>query len=145
MIQKNKTEQLLIVAAVVLTAAVSTVLPDRIKLSALLITGTLIFLIQSLLRDLMILMRKSKAAEAKRAIRCVCLESGIGFIPIIAAAALVSSGNKMMIHMHFWMWPALTALALLTGYVTKDFILDLKRWRIRKESDHVNIIFQWKV
>ena len=118
-------------------------LPNRMELGYVLVSFALLFLLQSLLRDLWILsIKKPKSGKAKQG-RFMCLESVIGFVPLIAAVLIIAAGWRKAIDLPHLFWPLGAATIMMTCFLIKDWVIDLKALRIRKETDHINIIFKW--
>ena len=116
-------------------------LPQRMEAGYFILSLGLLFLGQSLVRDLWLLSRKRDAAKPKRAVRCMCLESGIGMIPVIAAAILMFGGFSRPITLPCWTWTLSVPATMLTCFWLKDYVFEWNPWRIRRDDDHVNIIF----
>jgi hypothetical protein len=140
---KVNREWTVIGAVIVLTALASSRLPAQMEAGYILVSLALVFLIQSLIRDLLILSEKKASEEAQRVARCICLESSIGFIPIIVAAILISAGLRTPVDLPIWFWPSAVGTTLLLCFLIRDYVIDLKTGRLRREKDHVNIVFKW--
>lgn len=75
---------------------------------------------------------------------CMCLESAIGFIPVILAGALIWSGLSRPLSLPPEWWMVAIPSVLLLGFWLKDYVVEGPPWRIRHHPDHVNMVFKWK-
>lgn len=127
-------------------AGLATVLPGRIGLGELLLCGSALLLFQSLARDLWLLARARRQAPATppRVARCMCAESMIGMTGIVIGLALFSFGLGKPIVMQRWSWGVFVVAVLGGGFAMKDYVLEAKPWRLRRDKDHINIIVRWK-
>ena len=129
--------------AVVLIAVLRHRLPTQLEAAYMVTALTLLFLAQSLIRDLWLMYsRKGQAGESKK-LRCFCVESVVGFVPIILAAALIGLGIRPQIAVSASIWPLAAAFVMALGFLIKDYVIDLRTLKVRKEKDHINIIFKW--
>ena len=51
-------------------------------------------------------------------------------------------GTSLFASQGFWSILAVTVLAI--GFAIKDFVFEWRPFRIRREKDHVNLVFSWK-
>jgi hypothetical protein len=126
------------------TAGLHQRLPQRMEAGFFILTLGLLFLVQSLVRDLWLLSRKREASAPKRAVRCMCLETGVGIIPIIISAILMFGGFSRPITLPSWVWTLSVPTTMLTCFWLKDYVFEWNPWRIRRDDDHINIIFTWR-
>jgi hypothetical protein len=121
-------------------------LPDQVGVGRLFLAASALLLFQSLVRDLWLLARKKRMSQSspRRAVRCMCIESTVGATGIVVGAILLSSGITRLIVMDDWVWSVLVMLIMGVGFVTKDYVLEWSPWRIRRDKDHMNIVFTWK-
>lgn len=120
-------------------------LPTQISIARLLLDAAALLLLQSLVRDLWLLRRRSSAPSAgRRAARCMCVESTIGASGVAAGALLIGIGFDQAITIDSRLWSALAVVVLGTGFAIKDYVIEWNPWRIRKDKDHINIVFTWK-
>ena len=140
----HKTELVLIALATMSTAVLHQRLPQRMESGYFILTLGLLFLGQSLLRDLWLLSRKRETSNPKRAVRCMCLETGVGIIPIIVSAILMFGGFSRPVTIPFWAWMLGVPATMLTCFWLKDYVFEWNPWRIRRDDDHINIIFTWR-
>ena len=117
-------------------------LPVQMDLGYVVLALGLVFLVQTLLRDLWLLYRLRKRDRSSMpAFRCVCLESGAGFIPLIIAAVLIPCGCMRDVALAPWFWPSAVFITLLAGMGLKDYVIDLRPFRMRRDPDHINYRF----
>ena len=141
----HKTELRLIVLVTGIAILFRRHLPDQMESGYLMLTLGLLFLFQTLLRDLWLLSRQSKIPRSSmKAVKCMCLESGIGFIPVIASAVLMIGGYSQIITISPMVWPITIPTILLFGFWLKDYVFEWNPFRIRRDPDHVNMIFSRK-
>lgn len=119
----------------------------RIELGNLVLYDSALLLLQSLLRDIWLLLKAKSAAQngPSRVARCMCAESTVGVTGLAIGAALVGFGWGKPIVMSAWTWGIQVVLILVIGFLIKDYVLELRPWRIRRDSDHVNILVRWRI
>jgi hypothetical protein len=132
-----------VVAAVWVMAAE---LPGQIGVGKLLLWASGLLLLQSLVRDVLLLIkaRRSARKEPQAAIRCMCVESTVGMTGIVIGAILFGVGFGRPILMGRWRWSLVALVVLGAGFLIKDFLLETKPWRIRRHKDHLNIVVKWR-
>ena len=140
----HQIELLLIALTTMATAVLHQRLPHRMEAGYFILTLGLLFLVQSLMRDLWLLTRKRDASKPKRAVRCMCLETGIGIIPIIVSGILMFGGFSRPVTIPSWAWMLGVPATMLTCFWLKDYVFEWNPWRIRRDDDHINIIFTWR-
>ena len=126
----------------VLTAAIWLVageLPEQIGAGRLLLTMSALLLLQSLIRDLWLL-RASRPVEAPRSMVCLCAESGVGMLGIMAGAVAVLAGVQVSFDLSPVGWSVAVAATTGMGFLIKDLVLEFSPLRVRRDPDHVNII-----
>lgn len=74
----------------------------------------------------------------------MCAESMIGMTGIVIGLALFSFGLGKPIVMQRWSWGVFVVAVLGGGFAMKDYVLEAKPWRLRRDKDHINIIVRWK-
>lgn len=139
----HKIELALIALTMMTTAVLHQRLPQRMETGFFILTMGLIFLVQSLMRDLWLLSRKRDVSKPARTIRCMCLETGVGIIPIIISAIMMFGGFSRSIKIHYWVWMLSVPATMLTCFWLKDYVFEWNPWRIQRDDDHINIIFTW--
>jgi hypothetical protein len=144
MTAREKGELILIALAACVAYVFREKLPQHWPLGNLVLSASVILLGQGLLRDLWIkyVVRKAPHAPGTRqAISCMCMESTVGVIGVIAGLLLVAVRASAQISLPPWFWPALVATIGVAGFLIKDLVIDFKAWTIRREPDHQNIVF----
>jgi hypothetical protein len=121
---------------------VSTAMPFwqiTLDLSALL-------LVQSLVRDIAILLRNRSSAsnQPRREAQCFCLESTIGATGVVAGTVLAAFGRTTQVAIGRWHFLLAVAGTMVLGFAIKDLVISWKPFGIRREKDHLNIIVRWK-
>ncbi len=139
-----KTELGLIALTTMATVLLQQRLPQRMEAGYFILTLGLLFLVQSLMRDLWLLSRNRDASKPKRAVRCMCLETGVGMIPIIVSGILMFGGFSRPVTIPSWAWMLGVPATLLTCFWLKDYVFEWNPWRIRRDDDPIHIIFTWR-
>ena len=121
-------------------------LPGKIGIGKLLLWASGLLLFQSLVRDVWLLIKARRTAQRNppQVARCMCVESTVGITGIVVGAALFVSGIGKPVMMERWSWSVAVVLVLAVGFLIKDFLLESKPWRIRRDKDHVNIVVKWR-
>ncbi len=102
-----------------------------------------LLLMQSLLRDLWLLGSSKKPQQEARQVSCICFESAVGGVLVIAGALILLSGFGGSVLIQPIMWPAATFIVLVFGYLCKDLVIGWRPWRIERDLNHINAIFKW--
>jgi hypothetical protein len=143
--KEEKTELILIALMTVAMGLLFDTLPRRMESGYLVLTLGLLFLFQTLLRDLWLMWKlRGVPRESMPTRACMCLESGIGFVPVAIAAFLLSSGMSRPISFAGWAWALSAAAVMLSGFALKDYVVEWNPWRVRKDPDHINFRFVWR-
>jgi len=127
-------------------------LPAELAIGELILAAAVMLLGQGLIRDLYVKFSASRAASAaqpdgptppKKGLFCMCMESTIGVVGVVAGGALLLSGISARVQLPIFFWPACVALTCLFGFVIKNYVLDWQTWpwRIRREEDHSSVVF----
>ncbi len=121
-------------------------LPGRMSFGTLLLVAAVLLLLQGLVRDLALLARSKREAHStpEKAARCLCIESAVGVTGVAAGLILMGAGIGRTIELPVWTWAALAVGVTGAGFALKDYVVTLWPWRIRREADHLNLIFTWK-
>jgi hypothetical protein len=148
MTKLEKIELVLIPVACLGLLAATPWLPSELSIGHLLLALSGLLLLQSLIRDLFILMqtRAQRAAQTgtRAAIRCMCVESTVGITGIIAGACVLGLGIGPPVDMGAWGWTLVAFATLSGGFAIKDLVLRTDPWRVVRDPDHVNIVVSWK-
>lgn len=121
-------------------------LPSQAGISTLLLSASVLLLAQGLIRDLWLLFRGSRHAQAGSARKalCMCVESGVGMTGVITGLVILGSAVDYNLPTGPWLWPSLSVGVLAIGFAIKDLVFDWRPLRIRRDKDHMNIIVSWK-
>jgi hypothetical protein len=124
---------------------VAGVLPEQVSIGNLLLGAAAIILLQSLVRDcwLLVKARLKPPTKAPRVKQCMCVESMAGITGVVVGTILVLCRVKTTAPMGRWSWGAAVLVSLGIGFLMKDFVMEFKPWRIRRDKDHLNIIVRW--
>ena len=119
-------------------------LPAETDLGLLLLYLSAIYLLQSLLRDISLLIQQKKIPSTgdQRTAQCLCVESTIGIAVIVAGAALLGTGITYPVVIRQWGWSVLVTSVLISGFIIKDYVIERNPWRIYRDKAHMNIIFK---
>ena len=117
-------------------------LPAEIDLGMLLLYLSVILLLQSLLRDIALLIQQTQTPSAgnPRIAQCLCVESATGIAGIVAGAALLGASITHSVVIRPWGWSLLVSLVLISGFAIKDYVIERNPWRIYRDKAHLNII-----
>jgi hypothetical protein len=121
-------------------------LPDNVGVGQLLLATSAFLLFESLIRDLWLLIRdrRVKKSSPRRKDRCMCIESTVGATGVIVGLVLPGSGMDYPVTMNNWTWSLLVITIMILGFMIKDYVVELGPIRVRRDKDHMNIIFTWK-
>ena len=124
----------------------ATELPASVSVGTLLLGASVILLLQSLIRDLWLLAKQKRATLLipRREGRCMCVESTVGFTGVAVGLVVLGSGIDWSVSMEGWNWCFLVVLVMAIGFAIKDYLFEWSPFRIRRDKDHVNIVFTWK-
>jgi F0F1-type ATP synthase assembly protein I len=122
------------------------VLPDAVGAARLVLTVSVVLLLQGLVRDLCLLARERRKSQRNppRAVQCMCVESTLGASGIVAGLVLLGSAYDGQIAMAPWGWSVLVLVTMAMGFAMKDLVVGWNPWRIFRDPDHMNIVFTWK-
>lgn len=146
MTREEKIELCLVPAGAVVAWMVADVLPQRLTLGHLLLICSALLLFQSLVRDLALLSRARREAKTvpKRAARCMCVESALSATGVVAGGAILASGTSAEVPMNGVVWALTIGLVMALGFALKDLVFEWSPWRLRRDKDHMNIVFTLK-
>ena len=146
MTRLEKMEVALIPVVGVATYLLAYKLPAQISLGHLLLTASVMLLLQSLLRDLLLLAKtkRSVSEHTAKTARCMCLESTVGMTGVLAGIGVLGLGISNTLIMNNVGWSALIMVMLTSGFLIKDWLIESRPWRLVRDKDHLNIIFTWK-
>ena len=120
--------------------------PGHVGVGRLLLATSAFLLFESLIRDLWLLIRdrRVKKSSPPRKDRCICAESTAGASGVIIGLVLLGSGIDYPVTMNNWTWSLLVMTTMILGFIIKDYVVELGPIRVRRDKDHMNIIFTWK-
>lgn len=143
MTSREKGELVLIAVAIGASAALKNKMPAKLSSGDLVLYASILLLAQGLVRDLWIKYAapKVEAKPKKSGPICMCMESTVGVLGVIAGLMLLFVGTQTPMKLASWFWPALVGGVLVIGFLIKDFVLDWRTRSIRREKDHQSIVF----
>jgi hypothetical protein len=120
--------------------------PSPIPLWQIVLGVSTLLLLQSLVRDVAILLRTRRSAsnELRKEAQCFCLESTVGVTGVVAGAALVGLGSSTNVTISRWDFFLAVAGTMALSFVIKDLVISWKPLGVRREKDHLNLIVRWK-
>jgi hypothetical protein len=71
----------------------------------------------------------------------MCAESTIGMTGIIAGVAILGVGINYLSQLG---WYILFMVVMTIGFLIKDYVIEWNPFHLRKDKDHINIVFTWK-
>lgn len=74
----------------------------------------------------------------------MCVESGLGASGIIAGICFMSIGVRTVIVVEPVGWSFGAMAVMGCGFLVKDLVFEWAPWKIRREKDHLNVMFRWK-
>jgi hypothetical protein len=140
----DKIELALIFGVSVVIAITDLPGPEKMSVGYVVLFCSGAILVQSLIRDISILLlsRKKTFDGPPQESQCMCVESAVGFGGVLAAALLLGAGLTEPVCMYDGGWAIFLLPALLTGFLLKDYVFEWNPWRIRREKNHLNVIFR---
>ncbi|WOO40838.1 hypothetical protein [Rubellicoccus peritrichatus] len=142
----EKVELLLIPCVVALVYGANSVLPGSLQLGWACALAALILLFQGFIRDLYLLylQKTMEKNNPKRRMKCMCLESTLGMLGILAGIILALFLPDVEFPINRWGWTGFVSSMMLFGFLGKDLVVFWKPFAIRRDPDHANIIFSIK-
>lgn len=135
--------ELLVIAAAVAGVAVAAstgVLPARPSVGMLCLLAAATLLAQGLVRDVTQLLRaRGRATAAGPSLTCMCVESTLGGVGVLAGALLVLAGIGGRLSPGVPGWTLGAAVVLLGGLVIRDLVIALHPLRIERIPGHGSI------
>lgn len=121
-------------------------LPKSVGAGMLLLGVSALLLLQSLVRDLWLLAkhRRQVSSAPRREATCMCVESTVGATGVAVGALLLGAGIGRPVEMGGWSWSLLAVGVMAVGFIIKDLVLEWRPFRVRRDRDHMNIVFTWK-
>jgi hypothetical protein len=145
MTMAEKVELMLIPIMATLIWLMAPIFPNNLPAGRLLLLASALVLLQSLVRDLWLLFNNRRGEQKpSKAARCICIESAVGATGVVVGAILLGAEINHPMFMNEWAWSALIVVVLSGGFLMKDYVMEWSPWRIRRDKDHMNIVFRWK-
>ena len=121
-------------------------LPAHIGIGSLLLAASVLLLLQGLIRDLWLLFKRRQDCQTgpRQEALCMCVESTVGVTGVVAGLVILGSAADATLSVSQLLACLLTVTVLAIGFAIKDFVLEWRPFRIRRDKDHVNIVFSWK-
>lgn len=142
----EKLELALIPVAGVISVFVAERQPGQISIGVLLLGASVLLLLQGLVRDLWLISQRNRPSRdsAPQEALCMCVESTVGVTGVVAGLIILGSTIDSRLSVSPLLISLLTTGILIIGFAIKDFIFELRPFRIRRDRDHLNIVFRWK-
>ena len=142
----EKTELALIPLVGLAVWLVSERLPEMIGIGSLLLAASVLLLFQGLIRDLWLLFKRSQRSESgpRQEALCMCVESTVGVTGVLAGLVLAGAAADASVHVSQILWSILAVMVLAIGFAIRDFVFEWRPFRVRRDKDHVNLVFSWK-
>ena len=121
-------------------------LPAQIGIGSLLLAASVLLLLQGLIRDLWLLFKRRQESQTglRQEALCMCVESTVGVTGVVAGLIVLGSAADSTLFVGRPLWSILAVAVLIIGFAIKDFVFEWRPFRIRRDKDHVNLIFSWK-
>ena len=121
-------------------------LPVNVGVGQLLLWASALLLFQGLMRDLFLLARQKRTNRPgpRREARCMCVESTAGVIGIVVGLVMIGAATDRKVVLDRWTWSLLAMGSMAVGFAIKDYVVEWRPWRVRREPDHLNVIVRWK-
>ena len=74
----------------------------------------------------------------------MCVESTVGASGVVAGLVVFGSAIDATIALQPLATGLLVAGILAVGFAIKDFVIELRPLRIRRDRDHLNIVVHWR-
>ena len=120
--------------------------PTKMGVGTLVLWASALLLFQSLVRDVWLLRKAKQAAQTVpvRKLSCMCIESTAGVTGVIIGMVLLGVGLDKSLGLDRWVWSLLATMSMIIGFLIKDYVFEWNPWRIRRDRDHLSIVFTWK-
>ncbi len=108
-------------------------------------TAGQIFL-QSLLRDILILMKRYQSVKmgARETKLCLCAESTLGLTVLFVGILLTMIGGTYPIFLDSIRWCSWITFWLFFSFYIKDYVIHTNPLRIERDPEHMNVLLSWK-
>ena len=114
------------------------------SLGQVIIALSLLFLVQTLLRDIWLYYRMHKATNAgdMSEIRGFCVETTVGVSVLILGFAVLFFSQSQALEISFTLWWILAMFTMGLCFWLRDYVFSWRPWRIYKDPDHSNLLFK---
>ncbi len=121
-------------------------LPADISIGLLLLGASVLLLLQGLVRDLWLISRRVQQSQqgVPQQALCMCVESTVGVTGVVAGLVVLGSTIDSKLSASPLLISILATGSLAFGFAVKDLIFEFRPFRIRRDKDHLNIVFSWK-
>lgn len=121
--------------------------PASVPLWQIVLGLSALLLLQSLVRDVAILLRTRNPAsgEPRQEASCFCLESTVGATGVVAGAMLAGLGSSAPVAFGRPGFMLAVAGTMALGFLIKDWVISWRPLGVRREKNHLNLIVRWKV
>jgi hypothetical protein len=121
-------------------------LPADISIGVLLLGASVLLLLQGLIRDLWLISRRKQHSlnGTRQHALCMCVESTVGVTGVVAGLVILGSTIDSKLSASPLLISPLAIGILAFDFAVKDLILEFRPFRIRRDKDHLNIVFSWK-
>ncbi|MEO0797056.1 MAG: hypothetical protein AAFX93_18015 [Verrucomicrobiota bacterium] len=118
-------------------------LPYQLDIGWSFALAALILLVQGFFRDLYLLYRQRTVERdaPKKRMKCMCLESTLGMFGIGLGIFLTLLLPDYSFPISRWGWSLLVGAVMVFGFLTKDIVITWNPFGIRRDPDHMNIVF----
>ncbi|MEN9309885.1 MAG: hypothetical protein RLY77_10 [Pseudomonadota bacterium] len=142
----EKTELALIPLVGVIVWRCAEHLPARIGIGFLLLAVSVLLLFQGLIRDVWLLFKQRQQSRngVRQTALCMCVESTVGVTGVVAGLILAGAAADAKIFVSQLLWSILAVAVLAGGFAIKDFVFAWHPFRLRRDKDHVNLVFSWR-
>ncbi len=144
-LEKAEIAFILVMVSLVVWSSFFGLLPAKIRISSLILILSNIILVQSLLRDLILVTRSKKNKKQLKPERCICLESTIGLSGVVIGGFVMiflASYNSLLV-MSPLKWSVMSALGLISCYMMKDWVLTWSPFGVKYDKDHIHFLVGW--
>ena len=117
-------------------------LPDRLDLGYLVLVLAVVFLLQSLVRDicLLVAMRRGRLVIPVQEKPAFCLESILGVTAVLAGIYLALSHSHGSVEMGSLRWILALGLTMIAGFLLRDTVVQWRPFSVYRDPGHLNYI-----
>ena len=118
-------------------------LPHRAAIGYVLLAASALLLLQSLLRDLWLLRAARGRTSDPRTASAMCVESLVGMAGVVAGGLASFAAAAATIELSRVALALGVLAVVVAGFLLKDWVVERRPWRLRREPDHLNLIVRW--